>query len=242
MACRSTRKRARRARPPSARGSAYLPKQTLRTQQARQSVSHCRIAASLPLAKAGKSGKKRPYRKIRARPAGRLEYVRVGIWFGYTFFAAVRRIRRQQEGTGAFEPHPLKGVKSYLQGYLQNGIVERLCRFALPFNGLPITALLQLPDEVPNDLYFLLAASAGFVRGMDNDFFTNSLAMEGVSSLMPTYLRIMTASCQNRLCPARRYQQRLALSWQTLSITTDKINYQKIKLKNFKHKSPHLTY
>ena len=49
-------------------------------------------------------------------------------------------------------------------------------------------------------------------------FFTNSLTIVGVSSRIPTYLRIIAAKLSNQTCPVRRYQQRLALSGQTPSI------------------------
>ena len=76
-------------------------------------------------------------------------------------------------------------VKSYLQG----GIVERLCRlaFSLPFNGLPIIVLLQLPDEVPNDLDFLSAASAGLVGSVD-DYLLHKLIDNGGREFLNAYI------------------------------------------------------
>ena len=79
----------------------------------------------------------------------------------------------------------------YLAG--QHGVLLCCPVFSLPFNDLLVLVLFQFPDEVPNNLDFLPAVAAGLVRRMDNNIFTNSPAIVGVSSVIPIYLRMTAA-------------------------------------------------
>jgi hypothetical protein len=52
--------------------------------------------------------------------------------------------------------------------------------------GLEIVLRDKFADEVKHNLYPLYPVPAGFIRGMDDDFLTNSLTIVSVNSVIPT--------------------------------------------------------